>query len=141
MPETNYTHSYRSVYNLTAHMVFVTKYRKKVLSDEWLKFLQLCFISILKAKDCELVEFNGECDHVHLIVSYKPNMNVSDLVANLKSTSSKQMWQNYADDLVKPYWGKRVLWTGSYFVASCGGVTVDILKKYIQDQDSPESVE
>ena len=97
-------------------------------------------LSILKAKDCELVEFNGECDHVHLIVSYKPNMNVSDLVANLKSTSSKQMWQNYADDLVKPYWGKRVLWTGSYFVASCGGVTVDILKKYIQDQDRPESV-
>ncbi len=104
MPETNYTHSYRSVYNLTAYMVFVTKYRKKVLSDEWLKFLQLCFISILKAKDCELVEFNGECDHgdhVHLIVSYKPNMNVSDLVANLKSTSSKQMWQNYADDWIK----------------------------------------
>lgn len=90
MTETNYIHSYRSVYNLAAHMVFVTKDRKKILSDAWLKFLQLCFTSILKAKDCELIEFNGESDHVHLIVSYKPNMRVSDLVANLKSTSSKK---------------------------------------------------
>jgi len=137
MPETKYIHSFRSVYNLTAHMVFVTKYRRKILSNEWLTFLKLCFISILKAKDCELIEFNGEMDHVHLVVSYKPSITVSDLVANLKSSSSKQMWQTYPDELFQTYWGKKVLWTGSYFVASCGGVTIEALKHYVQQQDRP----
>lgn len=136
--ETKYIHSYRSVYNLTAHAIFVTKYRKKVLTDELLIALKGYFISILSAKDCGLIEFNGEAEHVHLIFSYKPTILVSNLIANLKSSSSKQLWDNYGDLLKKTYWGNRVLWTGSYFVASCGGVTIEQLKKYVEQQDRPD---
>jgi putative transposase len=136
--EIKYTHSYRSVYNLTAQAIFVTKYRKKILNSELLTALEGYFLSILNAKDCELIEFNGEPDHVHLILSYKPTILVSNLIANLKSSSSKQLWDNHGDLLKKTYWGKRVLWTGSYFVASCGGVTIEQLKKYVEQQNRPD---
>lgn len=135
--ETKYNKSYRSVYNLTAHLVFVTKYRKKVLTDKLLNELEIVFSSILETRKGELIEFNGESDHVHLIVSYMPQISVSNLVANLKATSSKYMWSHHASYLSKTYYGKRVLWTGSYFVASCGGVTIETLRKYVEQQDRP----
>lgn len=134
---TKYTKAYRAVYNLTAHVVFVTKYRKPILTDELLTELEAIFSSILKTREGELLEFNGEKDHVHLLVSYKPSISVSTLIANLKATSSKTMWRNHSEYLKTQYWGKRVLWSGSYFIASCGGLTIEQLRKYVEQQDRP----
>ena len=132
--KTTYNKAYRAVYNLTAHIVLVTKYRKAVLNDKLLTELETVFASILKTRDGELLQFNGEKDHVHLLVSYKPSISVSNLVANLKATSSKTIWRNHPEYLKKQYWNKRVLWSGSYFIASCGGVTIEQLKKYVEQQ-------
>ena len=137
--ETIYKKLYRSTYNLTAHLVFVTKYRKKILSNQLLTELEQVFSSILEARKGELIEFNGESDHVHLIVSYLPQIAVSNLVVNLKATSSKYMWNHHQDYLSTTYYKKRVLWTGSYFVSSCGGVTIETLRKYVEQQDRPSS--
>ena len=134
--KTQYNKAYRAVYNLTAHVVFVTKYPKSILTDKLLTELERIFSSILKTRDGQLLEFNGEKDHVHLLVSYKPSSSVSNLIANLKATSSKTMWRNHADYLQQQY-HKRVLWTGSYFVASCGGVTLEKLRQYVEQQDRP----
>lgn len=134
----SYQKGYRSVYSLTAHLVFVTKYRRKVLNNELLTSLEVILKSILEARGCQLIEFNGETDHVHILVSYKPNIAVSNLVANLKSTSSKQLWLQYPELLSKTYWEKKVLWTGAYFVSSCGGVTIEQLRKYVENQSRPE---
>ena len=135
--EVLYKKSYRSIYSLTAHLVFVAKYRKKVFTNELLTELEKVFSSALETRKCELIDFNGESDHVHLIVSYMPQISVSNLVANLKATSSKYMWNKHQKYLAKFYFRKKVLWTGSYFVSSCGGVTIDILKRYIENQDRP----
>ena len=132
-----YKKSYRSVYNLTAHLVFVAKYRKKVFTDELLTELEKIISSALETRNCDLIEFNGESDHVHLIVSYMPQISVSNLVANLKATSSKYMWSKHREYLSRFYFGKKVLWTGSYFVSSCGGVTIETLKRYIEAQERP----
>lgn len=141
--KTKYNKAYRAVYSLTAHVVFVTKYRKAVLTDQLLTELEAIFSSILKTRGGELLQFNGEKDHVHLLVSYKPSISVSNLIANLKATSSKMMWHNRHDYLKTKYWNahqeKRVLWTGSYFIASCGGVTIEQLRKYVEQQDRPSS--
>ena len=134
--KTKYNKAYRAVYNLTAHIVLVTKYRKAILTDKLLTELEVIFASILKTRGGELLQFNGEADHVHLLVSYKPSISVSNLVANLKATSSKTLWRNYAVYLNQKY-HKRVLWTGSYFVASCGGVTIEKLRQYVEQQDRP----
>jgi putative transposase len=94
---------------------------------------------MVQTRGCGLVEFNGEADHVHLIVSYKPSISVSNLVANLKATACKQLWFNHSEYLSKTYWGgKKILWTGSYFVASCGGATIEQLRKYVENQNTPD---
>lgn len=135
--KTNYRSSRRAVYNLTVHLVFVTKYRRKVINAEMKQELKEVFQSVLSSWDSELIEFNCETDHAHLLVSYPPHKLLSSLIANLKATSSKTMWRKFELKLKEVYWGKRVFWTGAYFVASCGGVTIDVLKKYVQDQDFP----
>jgi putative transposase len=66
----------------------------------------------------------------------KNDVELSKLVNNLKSVSSRKLRQEFADHLEKFYW-KDVFWSGSYFVASCGGVTVSMLRKYIEAQESP----
>ena len=135
MSKTKYRSSHRSVFNLTVHMVFVTKCRRKVIDAPMLRELKLVFESVLKAWNCQLIEFNGEADHCHLIVSFPPQKRLSDLVGNLKATASKTMWRKFEPKLSQVYY-KKVFWTSSYFIASCGGVTIDTLKKYVHSQDS-----
>lgn len=131
---TSYRKGYRSVYNLTAHVVFVTKYRRKVIAGTTLEELEDVFKSVLEKWDSELIEFNGESDHVHLLISYPPQTRLSDLIANLKSTSSKTMWKLHDSYLKTVYWKNKVFWTGAYFVTSCGGVTIEQLKQYVENQ-------
>jgi len=95
--------------------------------------------SVAEKWDSRIVEFNGETDHIHFLLDYPPQKTLSSLIANLKSTMSKTMWREYELHLKKFYWGKRVLWTGAYFAASCGGVTIDQLKDYVKSQERPES--
>ena len=115
----------------------MTKYRRQVIDAQMIEELSRVFKSVLKSWDSELIEFNGESDHVHLLISYPPQKLLSSLIANLKATSSKTMWRKFESVVSSVYYKKRVFWTGAYFVASCGGVTIDVLRKYVQEQDSP----
>jgi putative transposase len=83
-----------------------------------------------------LTDFNGEDNHVHLLISYPPDVAVSKLVNNLKTVSSRLIRKECADEINAVY-KKAVFWSGAYFVASCGGVTVDQLQAYVETQDSP----
>lgn len=133
-----YSSTRRAVYSLTVHLVFVTKYRRKVLTGAMIHRLGEVFSSVAQKWDSKVIEFNGESDHVHLLLSYAPHKLLSNLIANLKATASKTLWREFEPELTKIY-RKRVLWTGSYFVASCGGVTIEQLKVYVQNQDCPDS--
>ena len=135
MSKAKYRSSHRSVFNLTVHMIFVTKYRRQVIDAQMLIELKIVFESVLKAWNCQLIEFNSQADHCHLIVSFPPQKRLSDLVGNLKATASKTMWRKFETKLSHVY-RKKVFWSASYFIASCGGVTVDTLKKYVQNQES-----
>lgn len=84
-----------------------------------------------------LIEFNGEADHVHILIQYNPQTELSKLINNLKTVSSRYLRKEFADEVNEVYW-KDVLWTSGYFIASCGGVTVEELKKYIEKQDRPD---
>jgi putative transposase len=80
---------------------------------------------------CNLLEFNGESDHVHLLIEYKPDICLSTLIANLKTVSSRLIRKENPDLAKKYFYGKAHFWTGSYFVASCGGVTIQQIKNYV----------
>jgi putative transposase len=136
--KTDYSSTRRAVYNLTVHIVFVTKYRRQVLDEAMIHRLNEVFNSVAEKWDSKIVEFNGESDHVHLLLSYPPHKLLSNLIANLKATASKTLWREFEPTLSKIY-TKRVFWTGSYFVASCGGVTIEQLKVYVQNQNCPDS--
>ncbi|MEL7039569.1 MAG: IS200/IS605 family transposase [Cyanobacteria bacterium J06592_8] len=129
----DYEKGYRSVYSLTAHLVLVTKYRKKAISKQMLDRLETIFDETCQKWGCKLVEFNGESDHVHLLFTYAPQVHLSKLIANLKTVSSRLIRKEYSEYLGE-FYKKSVFWTGSYFLASCGGVTVEQLKKYVEDQ-------
>ena len=82
---TNYHKGFRSVYKLTAPVVFVTKYRKKAINEKVLTRLKEIFTDTLIKWECCLVEFNGESDHVHLLIDYKPDIALSKLIALFKN--------------------------------------------------------
>jgi putative transposase len=132
--KTNYNKGYRSVYKLTAHVVFVTKYRKKAINQQILNRLEEIFSQTLEKWDCHLVQFNGEEDHVHLLIDYKPDVQISKLIANLKTVSSRLIRKEFSYLSQKYFYNKPYFWTGAYFIASCGGVTLEQLKKYVENQ-------
>ena len=134
----NYNKGFRSVYKLTAHVVLVTKYRKKAISEKVLMRLKEIFTDTLVKWECDLVEFKGESDHVHLLIDYKPDISLSKLIANLKTVSSRLIRRDFPELASKYFYNKPYFWTGAYFVASCGGVTVSQLKKYVENQKTPQ---
>lgn len=85
-----------------------------------------------------LIEFNGEADHVHLLIDLHPDNNISALIGSLKSASSRVLRQEFAEHLEQHYWSKPVLWSGAYYIASCGGAPIEKIKEYIQSQETPD---
>lgn len=120
------------------HLVFVTKYRRKVFDDKILTRMKEIFSDICKKSEAELKEFNGEGDHVHLVVNYPPKISISVLVNSLKGVSSRYLRREF-QTIRKHYW-KGVLWSPSYFAGSCGGASLDVLKTYIENQNRPHAL-
>jgi putative transposase len=89
---------------------------------------------VLEANQSILTEFNGEPDHVHLLIDLHPNNNISDLVSSLKSASSRVLRQEFKSEIDKFYWGKAKLWHDSKCIISCGGAPLSIIQDYIQNQ-------
>jgi putative transposase len=125
------------VFSLQYHLVLVTKYRKMVISPEILKRLNEIFDETLSKWNCKLVEFNGEPDHVHLLFFATPNLELSRLVNNLKTVSSRLIRRDFAREIKKIYW-KPVFWHRSYCVLSCDGAPLEVIKRYIQNQGSDD---
>ena len=120
------------VFSLHLHLVFVTKYRKKVFSSLMMERLKYHFLRVCEDFDCKLIEVNGETDHVHLLIEPLPHTTPSKLVNSLKGVSSRLLRKEFPS-LEKYYW-KGGLWSPSYFIASCGGAPIDIVKEYIENQ-------
>lgn len=115
-----------------AHLVFVTKYRRDIFSEEVLASLRGHFERVCNDFEAELIEVSGKRDHVHLLVNYPPKVALSRLINSLKGVSSRQLKKDHPW-LEKHYW-KGALWSPSYFAASCGGEPLEIIRKYIENQ-------
>ena len=122
------------VFSLHLHIVFVTKYRRKVLTQQIFQDMKQVFERVLSANKSKLSDCNGEADHVHLRVDLHPDNNISDLIAFLKSASSKILREKYRPEIDQYYWGKAKLWHDSKCIVSCGGAPLEAVKKYIQNQ-------
>jgi len=123
-------------FNLHVHLVFVTKYRKKVFTQEILAAMQAIFADVCQDFESVLVEFDGEPDHVHLLIQYPPKVALSKLVNSLKGVSSRHLRRRFPE-LEKYYWRGK-LWSPSYFAGSCGGAPIAIMRQYIESQKTPD---
>jgi len=129
-------HGRHCVFLMHVHLVFVAKYRKKLFTREILNFMEIVFRDVCKDFEAELKEFNGEGDHVHLLINYPPKVAVSNLVNSLKGVSSRHVRKKEFPSLHKYIW-MDALWTPSYFASSCGGAPLEVIKQYIDQQQTP----
>jgi putative transposase len=132
---TNLRHGRHCVFALHVHLVFVTKYRKRIFTHKMMLTLKEIFNSICIDFEAELMEVDGEVDHVHLLVNYPPKASISKLVNTLKGVSSRLLRKAHPE-IASKYW-KGVLWSPSYFASSCGGAPISIIKQYIENQKTP----
>lgn len=128
---------YHCVFNLSYHLVLVTKYRRRCISAPVLERLKTICTELTQKWDCELLEFNGEADHVHLLLSLNPKVAPSVFVNNLKTVSSRLIRKDFGGELAKVYWKKPVFWSRSYCIITCGGAPLSVIKQYIEQQEAP----
>ncbi|MBW6414243.1 IS200/IS605 family transposase [Methylacidiphilum fumariolicum] len=125
------------VYALHYHFVLVTKYRRKALTRPMLDRLRAIAEMRWEGWGGQLLECNGESDHVHLLVALPPNLGLSRFVNNLKTTSSRLLRREFATTVAR-FYRKAVLWSRSYCVITCGGAPLTVPKQYIERQETPE---
>ena len=124
------------VFLLHVHLVFVTKYRRKVFTKQVLQDLKTVFASVCSDFEAELVEMEGEKDYVHLLINYPSKVAISRLVNSLKGVSSRLIRKQQYPSISRALWGN-ALWSPSYFAGSCGGAPLETIRAYIEQQDSP----
>ncbi len=125
-----------SVSKLVVHLIFTTKYRRKLFDGRMIGQLHDAFSSAAGKLECEIIEMDGEPDHVHLLVAYPPKLAVSVMVNNLKSVSSRMLRQQNTHLRMQSKTG--LLWSRSYFVCSTGGATIETIRAYVQSQSTPD---
>jgi putative transposase len=124
------------VHDLHAHLVFTPKHRRGVFTDEILARCEEIMRSVCADFGAQLAQFNGERDHVHLLVRYPPQVALSRLVGSLKGVSARRLRQEYPEHIHRYSQGEH-LWSPSYFAASCAGEPLAIVTEYIENQKRP----
>ena len=127
-----------SVFSVKLHFVFVTHYRKKVLTKPMIERLEQMINQVAQKMSCLVISFDGESDHIHILLDFHPKNSISTVVGCLKSSTARMLKKEFPTEVKKHYWGKASFWSNSYYVASTGGAPIEVLKEYIANQKTPE---
>lgn len=129
----HYRKTSHSLYDIKFHIVWITKYRKKVMSGTVAVRTRELLREICKVQDVEIIKGHISKDHVHMFVSVPPHISVSKLVQAMKGKTSRKLLSEFKP-LSKQFWGRH-LWGRGYFAASSGNVTDEVIMEYIKNQD------
>lgn len=121
-----------SVFLLHYHLVLVVKYRRKVFSDKMSNYAKNIFVRISQSYNITLLEWNYDIDHVHIMFKTHPNTEISKFINAYKSASSRLIKKDFP--LVRKKLWKEMFWSRSYCLITTGGVPLDVVKQYIQNQ-------
>lgn len=125
------------IYRLHAHLVFVTKYRRDVITDRVHDVLETSIRKVCDDFECELLAFETDHDHAHLLVAYPPKVALSTLTNSLKGVSARMIRKENFPEVRRALWGSH-FWSPSYAAVSCGGAPLQIVKQYVESQRDPE---
>ena len=127
-------HGRTCVFNINYHIVWSTKYRRKVLSSDIGKRLKEILIDVGKQKGFEIAEIEvGTKDHVHVFVSAIPKISIFYIVKMMKGISGRLLLKEFPE-ISKQLWNGE-LWNPSYYVETIGSVSEEAIREYIQDQE------
>lgn len=121
------------VYSIQYHIVWCVKYRHKVLTPKIEKRLYEILNKIAEDNSFQILECNGDLDHIHLLINCSPQHYIPDMIKALKGVSARLLMKEYEEELKKKLWGGH-LWNPSYFVATVSENTEEQIRKYIQNQ-------
>jgi len=132
----HYRKSSHALYDIKYHIVWITKYRRSVMTGKIATRTRELIRIICNRNDVQILSGHVSKDHIHLLVSAPPHLSVSKLVQYLKGNTSYKLQREFKD-LNKQYWGRH-LWGRGYFVASSGNVTDEVIMEYIRTQEVEE---
>ncbi|MBP3931869.1 MAG: IS200/IS605 family transposase [Peptostreptococcaceae bacterium] len=121
-----------SVFLLNYHLVMCIKYRRKVIDDSISDRLKEIFEDIAPKYGVELLEWNHDIDHVHLLFKAKPNTEISKMLNAYKSASSRRIKNEFPS--IRKYLWKEYFWSKSYCLLTTGGVPIEVVRQYIENQ-------
>lgn len=126
-----------AAFEIYYHITFQVKYRHKCITLDMLTRMESIFRDTLTKWRSNLVSFSGEADHIHMVVETHPSLNLSQLIANLKTVSSRYLRKEYAEHLSVYFW-KPYFWSKSYGIKSISrGADLDKIIEYVQNQEKP----
>lgn len=129
----NYRKSSHSVYDIKFHLVWITKYRKPVMTGVVADAVRTYLRQICQENDVQIIKGHVSKDHVHMFVSVPPSLAVSKLMQSLKGKSSRKLLMNFKE-LQRQFWGQH-FWARGYFACSSGNITDEVIMNYIDNQD------
>ena len=136
---TEHRYGSHSISRLTAHLVWVTKYRYQVLRGDIQARCRELIIQICDAEDVRILKGVVSKDHVHMLIEYPPSKSVSDLVKRLKGRTSRRLQEEFPA-LRKQYWGRH-FWAIGYGAWTTGNITEEVVKKYLEHHRHPSNRE
>ena len=126
-----------SVSMIHTHLVFVTKYRRRVIAPRVFELLRRSMRRTSAALGIQLVAIESDGDHLHLMLEHPPSLALSEIVRRLKGASSRLVRQARLPEVLRKLWGK-AFWSPSFFVVSCGGAPLETVKAYVENQQAPD---
>lgn len=121
-------------YYLKVHLIFVCKYRKKLLNDIVSGHLKSKVLEISQKYDFLIDVMETDKDHLHMLVGYKPNISVSSIVRALKQETTISLWKCFNVFLSKYFWKEHTFWSDGYFACSIGEASPETIRRYIENQ-------
>ena len=131
----DYTSENHSKHLLMCHLIFVCKYRKKLLVRLG-EYIKQETQRIAKHYDWQIIEQEIDNDHIHILIRYSPKWSILQIVRLLKKQTTYRIWQQHQDYLSKHFWKERTFWSDGYFSCSIGNVSKATIQRYIETQGS-----
>jgi putative transposase len=130
----NYFSNNHSKYMIKCHLIFVCKYRKKLLTNMVDVNMKQILLEVADNSDFEIEVMESDLDHIHFLISYPPKISLTSIVRRLKQISTNKIWKLHFNYLIHHFWKERTFWSDGYFVCSIGDANPDTIRKYIENQ-------
>ena len=130
----NYVSRNHSKYYLKVQLIFVCKYRKKLLINNFDNIVKNIILEISYRSNFIIDILETDEDHIHMLISYPPKLSVTSIVGKLKQETTIYLWKNYPKFLSKHFWKEHTFWSDGYFACSIGEANPETIKRYIENQ-------